>query len=186
MADKDFVVKNGIVVNTGFAANSTQFTLGNYGFPTSGISANSTGISVGTATANVRIDNTSFSGQANSTKYVAGYLATFVVNSSMLTSYVKTENLGLSKLPDVTIDNIQTDQSLKWDGSKWVNSLITGSGGGTGAVGGASDKLFWENGTTMTADYSITAGKNAGTFGPITLNPGVTVTIPSDSTWSVV
>ena len=26
MADKDFVVKNGLVVNTSFAANSTQFT----------------------------------------------------------------------------------------------------------------------------------------------------------------
>ena len=45
---------------------------------------------------------------------------------------------------------------------------------------------FFENSTTVTVDYTISAGKNAGTFGPVTINSGVTVTIPSGSVWSVV
>ena len=57
---------------------------------------------------------------------------------------------------------------------------------GEGAQGGSSDKVFWENDQTVTASYTITAGKQAGTFGPVTINNGVTVTIPSGSVWTVV
>jgi hypothetical protein len=53
-------------------------------------------------------------------------------------------------------------------------------------TGGASDLIFWENGQTITSNYTITTGQNAGTFGPITINSGVTVTVPSGSTWSVI
>ena len=55
-----------------------------------------------------------------------------------------------------------------------------------GAVGGGNDKIFWENDSVVSANYSITAGRNAGTFGPITINANVVVTIPSNSTWSVI
>lgn len=55
-----------------------------------------------------------------------------------------------------------------------------------GATGGGDDKIFWENDQVITADYTITAGKNAGTFGPITINTGVTVTVPDDSVWSII
>jgi hypothetical protein len=55
-----------------------------------------------------------------------------------------------------------------------------------GATGGGSDNIFYENGQAITADYTITAGKNAGTFGPVTINAGITVTVPTGSTWSIV
>lgn len=51
---------------------------------------------------------------------------------------------------------------------------------------GAQQGVFWENNTTLTASYSITSGKNAGTFGAITIADGVTVTIPDGSTWTIV
>ena len=57
---------------------------------------------------------------------------------------------------------------------------------GEGAQGAASDKVFWENDQAVTASYDITSGKHAGTFGPVTINSGVTVTIPSGSVWTVV
>ena len=57
---------------------------------------------------------------------------------------------------------------------------------GRGATGGENDGIFWENDQTITADYTITAGKNAGTFGPITLSAGVTVTVPNGSVWAVI
>lgn len=64
------------------------------------------------------------------------------------------------------------------------NSTSWGSLGG--ATGGGNDDAFYENTTTITTDYTITAGKNAGSFGPITINDGVTITIPTGSTWSIV
>ena len=57
---------------------------------------------------------------------------------------------------------------------------------GAGAVGGGNDEIFWENSQTITADYAITNNKNAGSFGPITINSGVTVTVGSGETWTVV
>lgn len=65
------------------------------------------------------------------------------------------------------------------------NGTTWGTVGG-GATGGGADEIFIENGQTVTTNYTITASKNAGTFGPITVNSGVTVTVPSGSTWSIV
>lgn len=53
-----------------------------------------------------------------------------------------------------------------------------------GVVGTAN--VFFENGQTVNANYTITAGKNAGSFGPVSVATGVTVTVPTGSTWSVV
>ena len=55
-----------------------------------------------------------------------------------------------------------------------------------GATGGGSDKVFWENGQTVTADYTLTNNTNAGSFGPITINSGVTVTVGSGENWTIV
>jgi hypothetical protein len=57
---------------------------------------------------------------------------------------------------------------------------------GGGATGAGGDQIFYQNGQTVTTDYTITAGQNAGTFGPVTINSGVTVTVPTGSTWSIV
>lgn len=57
---------------------------------------------------------------------------------------------------------------------------------GTGATGGGTNAVFVECDTNVTVDYTITSGKNAGTFGPVTIDSGITVTIPSGSVWSIV
>jgi hypothetical protein len=67
-----------------------------------------------------------------------------------------------------------------------VGMYIFGRAPSTGAMGGGNEHIFFENDTTMTIDYTITSGKNAGTFGPVTINSEVTVTIPSGSVWSIV
>ena len=60
----------------------------------------------------------------------------------------------------------------------------------SGATGGGSDKVIMENGTTITTNYTIgtTFGAtcNALSAGPITINAGITVTIPSGSVYTVV
>ena len=56
---------------------------------------------------------------------------------------------------------------------------------GGGATGGGSDEVFIENSQTVTTSYSIPSGKSASSTGPITINSGVTITIPSGSRWVV-
>jgi hypothetical protein len=55
-----------------------------------------------------------------------------------------------------------------------------------GAVGAGGDKVFFQNSNTINNSYTIPAGFNAGTFGPVALAPGVEVTIPSGSTWTII
>jgi len=55
-----------------------------------------------------------------------------------------------------------------------------------GARGNANNQVFWENDQTVTGNYTITSGKNAGSFGSITIASNVTVTIGSGQTWSIV
>lgn len=57
---------------------------------------------------------------------------------------------------------------------------------GGGAAGGGTDDIFYENGQTVTTNYTLTTNKNAMSAGPITINSGVTVTIPSGQTWAIV
>ena len=65
------------------------------------------------------------------------------------------------------------------------NGTAWGSIGG-GATGGGTDQIFYLNGQTVNTSYSIPNGQNAGTFGPISVASGITVTVPSGSTWTVV
>lgn len=103
------------------------------------------------------------------------------VNSPAL--HVTTATSGTRPSPATANQTIlQTDTKSMWayiDGA-WVDVS------GASATGGGSDKVFWENDTVVTEDYTITSGKNAGTFGPVTINSGVTVTVPTGSVWSVV
>lgn len=57
---------------------------------------------------------------------------------------------------------------------------------GGGATGGGSDVVFLENGNTVTTNYTLTTNKNAVSAGPVTVNSGVTVTIPSGASWVIV
>lgn len=59
-------------------------------------------------------------------------------------------------------------------------------GGGGGAKGGGSDAVFYENGQTVTADYTLTANTNAMSAGPITINSGVTITIGNTQSWTII
>lgn len=57
---------------------------------------------------------------------------------------------------------------------------------GGGATGGGSDDVFYENGQTVTSNYTLTTSKNAMTAGPVTINSGITVTVPSGQSWVIV
>ena len=56
----------------------------------------------------------------------------------------------------------------------------------SGATGNGTDQIFYLNGQTVNSSFSIPTNNNAGSFGPITIDSGITVTIPSGSSWSIV
>ena len=55
-----------------------------------------------------------------------------------------------------------------------------------GATGGGADAVFYLNDQVVNNNFLLVAGQNAGTFGPISIADGVTVTISDGCTWSIV
>ena len=56
----------------------------------------------------------------------------------------------------------------------------------TQPTGSAGNQIFYQNDQTVTASYAIPTGQNASTAGPVTINTGVTVTVPSGSAWAII
>ena len=75
--------------------------------------------------------------------------------------------------------NTDITQFEGYNGSSWSSI-------GGGATGGGSDAVFLETDNTVTTDYTLTTNKNAVTAGPITINSGITVTVPSGQSWVIV
>ena len=75
--------------------------------------------------------------------------------------------------------NVDVAKFEGYNGTAW------GSVGG-GATGGGGDEAFFENDVEVSANYTITTGKNAMSAGPMTIADGVTVTVPDGSVWTIV
>lgn len=56
---------------------------------------------------------------------------------------------------------------------------------GGGATGAGGDQVFYENELTVTASYTLTTNRNAMSTGPITIDAGVTVTVPTSQRWVI-
>jgi hypothetical protein len=85
-----------------------------------------------------------------------------------------TANVGMIRL------NTTSGMFEGYTGNEWVEFSRQVS-----AVGGGQNKVFQENETTITEDYTITAGKSAMSVGPITMAAGVTITIPAGKRWVI-
>lgn len=73
---------------------------------------------------------------------------------------------------------VLTADSTAATGVKWAAA----AGGGSNIT----SQGLWENNATISANYSITSGNNAMSAGRITVASGVTVTVPSGSSWAIV
>ena len=80
-----------------------------------------------------------------------------------------------------TITGVCTAASFAGDGSSLTGLQAGATGGNSGG-----NAVFWENEQTVTHDYTISNNKNAGSFGPITINSGITVTVGSGENWTIV
>jgi hypothetical protein len=69
----------------------------------------------------------------------------------------------------------------RWEGN---TGTIWGSLGG--ASGGGNDSIFYESDIVMTADYTVSTGKNAMVAGPLTIASGAVLDISLGSTLTIV
>ena len=74
--------------------------------------------------------------------------------------------------------NSTTSAYEGYNGSTW-SSL------GGGATGAGGDTVFNLNSLEVTTSYTLPTGKSAMSVGAITINSGVTVTIPSGQRWVI-
>ena len=72
--------------------------------------------------------------------------------------------------------NTTTTSAEIYDGTEW--GLVGG--------GNTTEKALWEHANTVSEAYVMTAGNNAVTAGPITINSGASVTVQSGSTWAII
>tara|TARA_A100000164_G_scaffold229227_1_gene203310 strand:- start:14 stop:700 length:687 start_codon:yes stop_codon:yes gene_type:complete len=87
----------------------------------------------------------------------------------------------ISNIGNASFTGILTASSFIGDGSS-LSNLPAGA-----PVGGAStNTVFFENDTAVAVNYQITSGKNAMSAGPIAINAGIAVTVPSGSSWTIV
>jgi hypothetical protein len=104
----------------------------------------------------------------------------------------RTSATGSAELPSGTEDerddpasagyirfNTDVNQFEGYNGTTWASV-------GGGATGGGSDQWALEMDNTITQSYTISTGKNVVSAGPLTINSGATVTVPSGSTWVIV
>lgn len=100
------------------------------------------------------------------------------VNGSIISPAGTTAQRDTTPLAGYFRFNTTNNSMEVYDGAHWMNV-----GGATGASG---NQFIYENDQVVSADYTLTANKNGMTAGDITINAGVTVTVPVGATWSIV
>lgn len=116
---------------------------------------------------------------------------TVYVNNLNSTGDISFTSTGAIKLPSGTTAqqpspgvagmiryNTTTSSFEGYNGLNWTPV-------GGGATGGGTDQIFVLNGQTVTTNYVIPTGKNASSVSPLSINSGVTVTVPDGSRWVV-
>ena len=74
--------------------------------------------------------------------------------------------------------NTDTNSAEIYNGSSFTSV-------GGGATGGGSDETFLETDNSVNSNYTISTNRNAMTTGPVTVNSGATVTVPSGQRWII-
>lgn len=170
----------GTVTSVGVSGGSTGLTTSNSPVTTSGtitiggvlnVASGGTGSNTATGTGSVVLANGATIAPTNVT-------ATNVT----VTSYVQIPSGNTAVRPSGANGalwyNTQTGRFEGYAGANW-DSLGAATGGG-------SDSVFYLNDNTVTTSYTIPTGQNAMSTGPLTINPNVTITVPSGSAWKVI
>lgn len=88
----------------------------------------------------------------------------------------------IAELPELTsvkgapLTNLEVDANFRSINLELMTKGPTGTG---------SDLIFWLNNKVITQSFAIPSTKNAGSFGELTIEAGVDIDIPADSSWHI-
>ena len=172
----------GIIVSG--ISTATNFKTGSSNLHSTGLTGgdsllHSTGINLGTGVTFSNNGNATFSGIITATQFKGDGSQLSGIDASALkfgaATKVQATNTG------AVVTGILTATSFSGDGSS-LSNLPAGA-----PVGGAStNTVFFENDKAVEVNYQVTSGKNAMSAGPISINAGIAVTVPSGSSWTIV
>ena len=171
------IIVSGISTATNFKTGSSN--LHSTGLTVGDSFLHSTGINLGTGVTFSNVGNATFSGIITATQFKGDGSQLSGIDASALkfgaATKVQATNTG------AVVTGILTATSFSGDGSS-LSNLPAGA-----PVGGAStNTVFFENDTAVAVNYQVTSGKNAMSAGPISINAGIAVTVPSGSSWTIV
>ena len=98
-------------------------------------------------------------------------------------------NTASAKIPAGTTaqrDGSPSAGFFRWNTTNSSAEIYDGSAWGLVGGGNTTGKVMWEHSYTVAENYEITSGNNAVTAGPITINSGFSVTVPSGSSWAII
>jgi hypothetical protein len=101
----------------------------------------------------------------------------------------KTSNTGSAVLPVGTTaerDGSPSAGYLRWNSDDTSAEVYDGTAWAAVGGGNTTGEGLYEMANTISSNYSITSGNNAMSAGPITVDSGVSVTVPSNSVWTIV
>ncbi len=101
----------------------------------------------------------------------------------------KTSNTGSAVLPAGTTaerDGSPSAGYLRWNSDDTSAEVYDGTAWAAVGGGNTTGEGLYEMANTISSNYSITSGNNAMSAGPITVDSGVSVTVPSGSVWTIV
>ena len=171
------IIVSGISTATNFKTGSSN--LHSTGLTVGDSFLHSTGINLGTGVTFSNVGNATFSGIITATQFKGDGSQLSGIDASALkfgaATKVQATNTG------AVVTGILTATSFSGDGSS-LSNLPAGA-----PVGGAStNTVFFENDKEVAVNYQITTNKNAMSAGPLQINAGIAVTVPSGSSWTIV
>lgn len=127
---------------------------------------------------------------ANATPSIANTQITGLITSGQIASVANTQITGKIGTSQLATSGVSAGT---YGGTGNAASIIVDTYGRvTSAANVAMSGGFVASGTMMeysqnvTSNYTITANKNALSAGPVTIDDGVTVTVPENSNWTIV
>ena len=171
------IIVSGISTATNFKTGSSN--LHSTGLTVGDSFLHSTGINLGTGVTFSNNGNATFSGIITAVQFKGDGSQLSGIDASALkfgaATKVQATNTG------AVVTGILTATSFSGDGSS-LSNLPAGA-----PVGGAStNTVFFENDKAVAVNYQITSTKNAMSAGPISINAGIAVTVPSGCAWTIV
>ena len=122
--------------------------------------------------------------QDPSTYTISGTTLTFSAAPPSGTSNISVRHLGVAGIPNTPSAASVGLSAFSATGTPSSSTFLRGDN--SWAAAGAIGNIFYLNGQTVTSSYTIADNTNAMSAGPITIDTGVTVTVGTNSFWTVI